>query len=196
MSLNNAPKLDYNRIAMNLEDENFDGLFLMFWLRKLSNEEFWRLPEDVGCGQYTPALGEYLQKTNLLDEYARDIPGIYRLRAEVEPTGVYSGWDEQRSECEVQFCEGMDKTLLWILDQLEHLIALHQIAAPDEDLARWACKRWLHYHLSKYANDSHQTRDGDRGFTGSGETSTVSNEAGQKLEPPSRQEADDTIPSP
>jgi hypothetical protein len=187
---------DYNLIAIKLEGESFDAFFLMFWLQELRDEAFWRFPKGTRIyWQYTPAQREYLQKTDLLGEYARRIPEIHKLLADATPTGMYSGWDEQRRECDVQFYKVMDEALLWVHGQVQHLFALHQMDAPGEDLARWACKEWLHYHLRKYAEDGRPTGDGGQGFA-NGETAVGSNGMGQEPEPKLRQETDDAAACP
>jgi hypothetical protein len=200
MPLINVPKSenlpDYNFVAIKLEDEGFDALFLMFWLQGLRGEAFWRFPDGTReYWHYTPAQREYLQKTDLLSEYAQRIPEIHKLLADATPTGVYSGWDEQRQECCVQFSKVMDEALLWVHGQVQHLIVLHQMDAPGKDLARWACKEWLHYHLRKYSGEGRQTGDGGQGSGGDG-SAIASNGLDREPEPKSRQEADDAAAHP
>jgi len=184
---------DYNSIAIDLDSEGFDAFFLMFWLQGLREDAFWHFPEhEREYWEYTPAQREYLQKSNLLDEYARQVPEIYKLRADATSTGTYSGWDEDCRECDVQFCKVMDAALVWIRDQVQHLVALHQMDAPGRDLGKWACKEWLQYHLRQQHEAPEEERNGGQQRDDRG----VDQPCESKRKPGSEQEADDAAPSP
>lgn len=187
---------NYNALALDLECQGIEPLFLIFWLQNLKEEAFWRFTESAHVyWQYTPEQREYLERTSLLDDYQKRIPQLYKLRADATQTGKYSGWDQEYRDHDVEFCMLMDQALLWIHGHAHHLVALHQMDSPEMDITKWICLEWLQYQFR------HNVRDiGDLGDSAPEGSGGGGSEPQQSQDSNSQKKlahgAGDTVPAP